>query len=123
MKKSRIIFGLGLALISGFAQAQNGLENIIVEKYYIANAADVAASGGKLAPNSVTYRVYVDMLTGYKFQALYGDAAHALKVTSSTTFFNKSVLFFSPEKYKKNFLFSLSCDSLNLDSIFITLTK
>ena len=88
MKKSRIIFGLGLALISGFAQAQNGLENIIVEKYYIANAADVAASGGKLAPNSVTYRVYVDMLTGYKFQALYGDAAHALKVTSSTTFFN-----------------------------------
>ncbi len=88
MKKSRIIFGLGLALISGFAQAQNGLENIIVEKYYIANAADVAASGGKLAANSVTYRVYVDMLPGYKFQALYGDAAHALKVTSSTTFFN-----------------------------------
>jgi hypothetical protein len=88
MKKSRIIFGLGLALISGFAQAQNGLENIIVEKYYIANAADVAASGGKLATGSVTYRVYVDMLTGYKFQALYGDAAHALKVTTSTTFFN-----------------------------------
>ena len=88
MKKSRIIFGLGLALISGFAQAQNGLENIIVEKYYIANTADVNSSGGKLLPNSVTYRVYVDMAPNYKLQAVYGDVNHALKFTTSTKFFN-----------------------------------
>ena len=88
MKKSRIIFGLGLALISGFAQAQNGLENIIVEKYYIANTADVNSSGGKLLPNSVTYRVYVDMAPNYKLQAVYGDVNHALKFTTSTSFFN-----------------------------------
>ena len=88
MKKRRVIFVLGLALISSFSQAQNGLENIIVEKYYISNAADAAASGGKLSANSVTYRVYADMATGYKFSALYGDAAHALKVTTTTNFFN-----------------------------------
>ncbi len=88
MKKRKIIFGLGLALFSGLAQAQDGLENIIVEKYYIANSADVTASGGKLLPNSVTYRVYVDMLAGYKLQAVYGDVNHALKFTTSTSFFN-----------------------------------
>ena len=90
MKKStkRLFLGLGLALLSGNAVAQNGIEQIIVEKYYIANAADAAASLGTLPVGSVTYRVYVDMLPGYKFQALYGDANHPLKFTTTTSFFN-----------------------------------
>jgi hypothetical protein len=85
----KILMSLSLALLgSGFAQAQNGLEGIIVEKYYIADAADAAASVGTLPVGSVTYRVYADMLPGYKFQALYGNADHALKISTSTSFFN-----------------------------------
>ena len=94
MKKnrSRFILGLGLAFIGSFAQAQ-GLEGIIVEKYYKANAADVAdaAANGAVAPlttNSVTYRVYVDMAAGYKFMALYGNQNHTLKITSTSDFYN-----------------------------------
>ena len=90
MKKSTkgLFLGLGLALLGGNAVAQNGIEQIVVEKYYIANAADAAASLGTLPVGSVTYRVYVDMLPGYKFQALYGNAAHPLKFSTTTSFFN-----------------------------------
>jgi len=85
----KILMSLSLALLGGgFAQAQNGLEGIVVEKYYIATSADAAASVGTLPVGSVTYRVYADMLPGYKFQALYGNAAHPLKISTSTSFFN-----------------------------------
>jgi hypothetical protein len=85
----KILMSLSLALLGGgFAQAQNGLEGIVVEKYYIADAADAAASVGTLPVGSVTYRVYADMLPGYKFQALYGNVAHPLKISTSTSFFN-----------------------------------
>ncbi len=94
MKKnrSRFILGLGLAFIGSFAQAQ-GLEGIVVEKFYKANAADVAnaTNNGAVTPlttNSVTYRVYVDMAAGYKFLALYGNQNHTLKITSTTDFYN-----------------------------------
>ena len=88
MKTKNILLGLGLALLGTFAQAQNGLESVIVEKYYVSNAADAAGSVGLLPAGSVTYRVYADMLPGYKFQALYGVPTHELRITSSSTFFN-----------------------------------
>ncbi len=74
--------------MGGAAFAQNGLESVIVEKYYVSNAADAAASVGALPVGSVTYRVYADMLPGYKFQAMYGVSAHILKINSTTPFFN-----------------------------------
>ena len=90
MKKTtkKIVLGLGLSLLGTAVQAQDGLERIIVEKYYIATKADSDGSNGTLPVGSVTYRVYADMLPGYKFQALYGNSDHALKVNTSTTFFN-----------------------------------
>ena len=90
MKKTtkKIILGLGLSLLGTALHAQDGLEKIIVEKYYIATKADSDGSLGKLPVGSVTYRVYADMLPGFKFQALYGNSDHALKVNTSTTFFN-----------------------------------
>ena len=90
MKKTtkKLILGLGLSLLGTVLHAQDGLEKIIVEKYYIATKADSDGSVGKLPVGSVTYRVYADMLPGYKFQALYGDADHALKISTSTSFFN-----------------------------------
>jgi len=95
MKKitmKKLMVGFGLTLLSGLATAQNGLENIIVETYYIADASDAAFSTnngfGTLPVNSKTYRVFVDMLPGYRFEAAYGDVGKALSITTSTTFFN-----------------------------------
>lgn len=83
-------FILIFILFTTIAFAQNGLENIIVEKYYVSNAKDTLANkfGGKLPVGSVTYRIYVDMLPGYRFQAVYGIPGHELKLATSTLFFN-----------------------------------
>jgi hypothetical protein len=72
------------------ASSQNGLEKIIVEKYYVSNENDtsVDGDGGELPVNSVTYRVYIDMLPGYIFQAAFGVPGHELKIASTTRFFN-----------------------------------
>ena len=93
MKKITLYLGLGLVLLTGSVRSQ-GLQNIIVEKYYVSNAADAAGSIGTLPVGSVTYRIYVDMKAGYKFQAAYGTQdfnkkpLHVLKITTTTTFFN-----------------------------------
>lgn len=65
-----------------------GLEGIIVEKYYVSDAADSIGSSGILPVGSVTYRIYVDMQTGYNFQALYGVPGHTMSVSTTTSFFN-----------------------------------
>ena len=94
MKKNskKLLLSLGLALIGNLAQAQ-GLEGIVVEKFYQANAADAtnandAGASPLLNAGAVTYRVYVNMATGYKFSNIYGNAAHALQVSTTTNFFN-----------------------------------
>jgi hypothetical protein len=92
MKK--IFLGLALLCSAAFVNAQNGLESLIVEKYYVSNAADAAGSVGALPVGSVTYRFFVDMLPGYKFQAAYGVpgvsgvGAHTLFFNTTTSFFN-----------------------------------
>ncbi|MDA0881693.1 MAG: T9SS type A sorting domain-containing protein [Bacteroidetes bacterium] len=66
-----------------------GLEEVIVETYYIADANDAADSdGGSLAEGSTTYRVYVDMAPGYEIQAVFGNANHPMSIATSTEFFN-----------------------------------
>lgn len=90
MKKFTVVLGVFMA--TTFAKAQ-GLEGIIVEKFYQANAADStnADSEGAVTPlrvGAVTYRIFVDMAAGYKFSQIYGDPNHQLKVTTTTNFFN-----------------------------------
>ena len=87
MKKT--ILGINLLLNVVFVNAQ-GLENIIVEKYYVSDANDTSANsvGGVLPIGSVTYRIYADMLPGYKFQAAFGIQGHELRIETSTLFFN-----------------------------------
>lgn len=88
MKKSLLIIASAILSISAFGQ---GLENIIVEKYYISDANDATANdlgGGVLPVGSVTYRVYVDMLPDYKLQAVYGVPGHELRIATTTLFFN-----------------------------------
>ncbi len=74
----------------GLHSQSQGLENVIVEKYYIsdANDATVNSTGGVLPVGSVTYRVYLDLLPDYIFQSAYGDPNHLLKIETSTLFFN-----------------------------------
>lgn len=88
MKK--ITLCLSLFFMGALAQAQNGLENVIVETYYISDANDSLANldGGVLPVGSVTYRIYADMLPGYKFQAGYGVPGHECRIETSTLFFN-----------------------------------
>lgn len=88
--KKLLLLSLLLSAYSVISQAQQGLENVIVEKYYIsdANDATVNSMGGVLPVGSVTYRVYLDMLPDYKFQSSYGDPAHECRIETSTLFFN-----------------------------------
>ena len=85
---------LGLGMMAGITSAQaQGLEGIIVERYYQANAADAAytVSNGYSIPlteGAVTYRVYVDMAAGYKFVQMFGNASKNLTFGTTTSFYN-----------------------------------
>lgn len=88
MKKIFLFLTFSLGVFS--VKAQNGIEDIIVEKYYVSSGNDTLANadGGKLPVGSVTYRVYVDLLPGYRFQAAYGIPGHELRIATTTLFFN-----------------------------------
>jgi len=81
-------------LSNGLLISQNGLEKIIVEKYYISNANDTLANaiGGYLPIGSVTYRIFVDMLPGYQFQLAYGNKNHEMFIKTDTKFFNNAYI-------------------------------
>ena len=92
MKTKKIIIGLGILCLNAVAYAQ-GLEGIVVEKYYLTNDADGAnalAEGSITTLNTGTtvYRVYVDMAAGYKYSQIFGSNANNLKVNTTTNFFN-----------------------------------
>jgi hypothetical protein len=94
MKK--IILPISFLVLSGFftkATAQVGLEGIVVEKFYISNAADSidAVNNGAVHPlyvGSTTYRVYANLLPGYKLVNLFGNVEHPLFIETSTAFYN-----------------------------------
>ena len=69
----------------------SALENVIVEKYYVADSADCSdTTGGILPKGSITYRIYIDLKPGYSLQMVYGSPRHLLFLKTSTTFFNNS---------------------------------
>ncbi len=87
----RIILVAVLVFYSFALVAQaGGLEDIIVEKYYISDADDATDTLSKdtLNPGSVTYRIYVDMAPEYKLQMVYGIENHPLIISTTTDFFN-----------------------------------
>ena len=93
MKKFNLISKIFVLFLSANSFAQ-GLEGIVVEKYYQANSADVAAhatNGTVTAPlisGATVYRVYANLATNYKLTNVWGDATHPLTVTTTTKFFN-----------------------------------
>lgn len=87
LKFPTILFALLLGF-KGFTQ--DGLEGIIVEKFYVSTEADNAGKlySGDLPEGSVTYRIYVDLKPGFRFQAAYGTPIHPLIIESSENFYN-----------------------------------
>ncbi len=68
-----------------------GLEGVIVEKYYVADANDAADTDGGtglLQAGATVYRVYVDMLDDYKLISVGAYTNHPLTFNTTTTFFN-----------------------------------
>jgi len=63
------------------------LENVIVERYYVADSIDYVDKC-PLPEGSVTYRIYIDMKPDYTLQAVFGLEHHELFLKTSTTFFN-----------------------------------
>jgi hypothetical protein len=91
MKKN--LLALLAVIITGNAMSQVGLEGIIVEKYYIADAADSTDAADNFATSplrvgAITYRVYADLLPGYKLIQQFGNANHPMEISTTTTFYN-----------------------------------
>jgi hypothetical protein len=69
--------------------AQDLIEDVIVERYYVSDANDATdANGGTLDQGSVTYRVFIDLCEGCALRAVYADENHQLKIQSTAPFFN-----------------------------------
>ncbi len=76
---------------SGYSQLVHGLEKIVVEKYYVSDSADAKSNSGRYLPlGSVTYRIFVDLLPAYRFQAAYGIPGHPMQIATTTSFFNNA---------------------------------
>lgn len=95
MKKLTALFILLLAFTSAI-NAQ--IRNVIVEKYYVSDALDATDSINWqtdttyqtrfLPVGSKTYRIYVQIDSGYKIHKIYGTSNHPLKFISTANFFN-----------------------------------
>jgi len=72
------------------AQELVGIEQIFVEEFYHATKADAAIphKTGEITEGAVTYRLYLDLLPGYRFQVAYGTPQHPLFIRSSAPFYN-----------------------------------
>jgi len=82
-----IIFFSSIQFFSIVVSAQ--VEKVFVEIYYISDADDATnVNGGILGEGSKTYRVFVDLLPGYKLRKLYGDKNHPLIFSSTAPIFN-----------------------------------
>ena len=84
---------LTTSLISIKVLSQSGLEGIVVEKYYISDSADSinASDEGATSPlviGSTTYRVYANLLPGYRIGSIWGNASHTLNFSTTTSFYN-----------------------------------
>lgn len=81
-----LIMAIGLGTVS---YAQNDIENVFVETYYVSDANDATDTiGGGLESGSRTYRVFIDLAPGRRLRALYGREGHPLTIQSTALIFN-----------------------------------
>ncbi|MBP7515378.1 MAG: T9SS type A sorting domain-containing protein [Flavobacteriales bacterium] len=87
--RSAMLISLLVMLSRTAALAQNDIENVIVETYYITEANDTLdPEAGPLDIGAKTYRVFLDLCADCALRAIYGDTAHPLEITSTAPFFN-----------------------------------
>ena len=87
MKLKQLILFIGFIFTSILIHAQ--IENVFIEKYYISDDFDgLDTNGGHLLPESVTYRIYIDLPQGSKLLRIYGDENHPFILKSTETIFN-----------------------------------
>lgn len=96
MKRKLLTLGIGLLLGTSFSYSQTLLDSIIVEKIHIATQADHdedIANGIKspIVIGATTYRIWVDMAPGASISSVYGDNNHALKIQTTTAFYNNDM--------------------------------
>ncbi len=86
MKKQLFLILSFLSFQFAFSQ---GLEDVIVETYYISDANDATdTDGGFLPAGTTTYRIYIDLAPNYKLETVYGSPDHELRIETTTLFFN-----------------------------------
>lgn len=86
-----LLVGLGPVAFAQYAPPDpSGFEGLIVETYYVADVSDAAdAEGGPgLTQGTKVYRVYADMIPGYKLLTVGGFPGHPLTLNTTTSFFN-----------------------------------
>lgn len=106
-----------MALLSFTVIKAQGLENVILEKYYVMDAADAAATG--MPVGTVTYRVFADLAAGWELQSIYGSGADVFSVGSDMPFFNHEEASSFQQGITKSAIPS-QATGLNLDSYFAT---
>ena len=74
-------------IFNGIVSYGQGLEDIIVETYYVHSDNDKFIDS-LLPEGSITYRIYIDMAEGYNLQALFGIPRHELCIETTTKFYN-----------------------------------
>lgn len=71
------------------AIAQNDIENVIVETYYVSDANDaVETDGGILPEGSKTYRIFLDLCDSCALRGIFGSGDHPLDISSTAPFYN-----------------------------------
>ena len=85
----RVLFIVMLAAVVKI-NAQEGLKEVFVEKFYTLDKADLQKSNltGVKEKGLVTYRIYVLLDSGYTLQAIYGTPSHVLHIKSTANFYN-----------------------------------
>lgn len=85
---------LSIGLVQGQFTPPNpiGFEGLIVEPYYVADETDAANQDGGpgLTAGAKVYRVYADMLPGYKLITVGGFPGHPMTLNTTTTFYNNA---------------------------------
>lgn len=81
---ARWFLGAFVALTGTLASAQH-LEDVLVERYFV-NTSDKDTE----AP-LVTYRIFLDLPTGYRLLMVFGEEHNELTFNTTTTFFNDTV--------------------------------
>jgi hypothetical protein len=76
-------------LLSFHLEAQNDIENLLVETYYVSDANDATdQDGGGLPEGSITYRVFLDLAPNVKLLEIFSNENHEWIVRSSELIWN-----------------------------------